>query len=179
MSGGRKLTEADLFEALYWTQYPQGSATVRHASVGEPHQYVTRGVADRAQHGVRRIDALVIKRSVAKGDALWAVEIKVSASDLRRELANPEKTDAWAQYANAFYFLVTAELELLALEIVPKQFGVMVANSQSWYRVARRAKRNENPLPLPLDTWRRLAGSLGGSQVESIRKARRERGEVA
>lgn len=172
MSAARKLTEGDLFEALYWTQYGQGSATVRHASVGEPHQYVTRGVQARAQHGVRRIDALVIKRNVSKGDALWAVEIKVSAADLRRELSMPEKTLAWAQYTHAFYFLVTGELEALALDIVPKEFGVMVANSASWYRVARRARRNPSPLPLPLDTWRRLAASLGAMQANSLRAAR-------
>lgn len=162
-------TEAGMFASLYRSQFQQGAAVVRHASVGEPYTYVTDGHADRAQHGVRRIDALVIKRNVAHGDRLWAVEIKVSASDLRREIQSPEKAEAWAQYTHSFYFLVTPELEALALDIIPKRYGVMVTAGYrgTYTRVSRRAANNRAPLPLPLDTWRRLADKLGGLQYEA------------
>lgn len=171
-----KLTEETMFRALYWSQYRQGAAVCRHASVGEPYQYVTRGKGDRAQHSVRRIDALVIRRSVAKGDALWAVEIKVSAADLRHELAQPEKTATWAQYVDAFYFLVAPELLDIALAEVPAQYGVMTASGYAYgyAEIKRRAKRNPAPLPLPLDTWRRITAKLGEHQIEQIERARRE-----
>lgn len=159
-------TETDLFVALYRQQFTQGSATVRHASVGEPYQYVTRGSAARAQHSVRRIDALVIRRDVAKGDSLWAVEIKVSAADLRRELEAPEKAATWARYAHCFYFLVTPALRDLALALVPKDYGVLVAGRYG-YDVARRARRNPTPEPLPLDTWRRISAKLGELQYQA------------
>lgn len=167
-----KPTEESLFRALYWSQYRQGAAVCRHASVGEPHQYVTRGVANRAQHSVRRIDALVIRRSVAKGDSFWAVEVKVTLADLRRELSTPDKTEAWAQYVHAFYFLVPPSLLDVALAEVPPQYGVMVG--KTFPEVKRRARRNPSPLPIPLDTWRRIVAKLGEHQIEPIEKARRD-----
>ena len=169
-------TEEAMFRALYWSQYRQGSATCRHASVGEPYQFVTKGLEVRAQHSVRRIDALVIRRSVAKGDSLWAVEIKVTAADLRHELAQPEKTATWAQYVDAFYFLVPTSLLDLALAEVPAGYGVMVGTIGVHYGhvdIKRRAKKNPNPIPLPLDTWRRITAKLGEHQIEKIDAARR------
>jgi len=161
-----KPTEESLFLALCRAQKRQRAAVVRHASVGEVFQYATAGKAGRAQHSVRRIDALVIKRNASKGDVLWAVEIKVSASDLRSEIGDPGKTEAWAQYVNFFYFLVPPELLGLALEIIPPQYGVMVGSN--WCEIKRKARRNPSPLPLPLDTWRRLAGKLGEYQSREI-----------
>lgn len=166
-----KPTEESLFRGLYWAQYRQGAAVARHASVGEPFTYVTRGHEARAQHGVRRIDALIVKRNVAKGDSLWAVEIKVTPADLRRELEHPEKTEAWAQYVHAFYFLVPPALADTALAEVPKRYGVMVAGG--YPNILRRATRNPSPLPLPLDTWRRVLAKLGEHQIEQIEAARR------
>lgn len=164
-------TEESMFHGLYWSQYRQGSGVCRHASVGEPYLPSSVGRPERAQHGVRRIDALIIRRNVAKGDALWAVEIKVTAADLRHELAQPEKTAAWAQYVHAFYFLVPDALADIALAEIPSQYGVMVGDR--YPQIKRRAKRNPNPLPLPLDTWRRITAKLGEHQIENIDRARR------
>lgn len=169
-------TEESMFRGLYLSQFHQGAGVARHASVGEPYLYSSVGKVERAQHGVRRIDALVIKRDVAKGDSLWAVEIKVTAADLRHELAQPEKTAAWAQYVNSFYFLVPDHLGPIALAEVPREFGVMVG---TWPTIKRRAKKNPNPLPLPLDTWRRLAAKLGEHQYDRINEADRRRRELA
>lgn len=169
-----KPTEEGIFRALYYAQYRQGAAVCRHASVGEPYLPSSVGRPERAQHGVRRIDALVIRRDVAKGDALWAVEIKVSAADLRHELASPEKAATWAQYVDAFYFLVSRELLDLALAEVPAGYGVMVASPYGYSEIKRRAKRNPAPSPLPLDTWRRITAKLGEFQVEQIDQFRRK-----
>lgn len=163
-------TEEELFESLYRCYWRQGASVFRHASVGEAYQYVTRGHENRAQHSIRRIDALVMRRSVAKGDSLWAVEIKVSASDLKNELSTPEKTAAWAQYADAFYFLVPDTLVDLAKDLVPQEYGIMTPANRWSTTIVRRAKKNPNPLPLPMDTWRRLAGKLGDYQMEAIQK---------
>ena len=160
-----------MFRSLYIQQYRQGAAVARHASVGEPYLYATEG-RGRAEHSVRRIDALVIKRNLAKGDSLWAVEIKVTAADLRHELAQPEKTAAWAQYVHSFYFLVPDHLGDIALAEVPKQYGVMVGNV--FPQTKRRAQKNPNPAPLPLDTWRRIVAKLGEHQVEKIEAKMRD-----
>jgi len=169
-------TEGSLFRALYWAQVRQGAAVCRHASVGEPYLPSSVGRPERAQHGVRRIDALVIRRSVAKGDSLWAVEIKVTAADLHRELMQPDKTEAWAQYVDSFYFLVAPELEAVALAEIPQPYGVILGTP--FPTMKRRAKRNPNPLPLPLDTWRRIVGKLGEHQVEALDAEHRARLEA-
>lgn len=176
-----KPTEESLFTALYWSQYRQGAGVARHASVGEPHHTWLAAASERADHSVRRIDALVIRRNLRGGDTLWAVEIKTSASDLRREIANPDKTAAWARYVHAFYFLVPPALLEIALAEVPKQYGVMLGPEPDRYygfaEIKRRATKNPDPDPLPLDTWRRLAGKLGEHQVEQIARARRQAAE--
>ena len=158
-------TEESMFHGLYWSQARQGAGVARHVSVGEPYLYATKG-RDRAEHSVRRIDALVIRRDLAKGDALWAVEIKVTASDLRHEVSQPEKTASWAQYVNAFYFLVPENLAGIAIAEVPKKYGVMVGTP--FPQIKRRAERNPAPLPLPLDTWRRMLSKLGAHQIQEI-----------
>lgn len=162
-----KATEESLFRSLYYSQLRQGNSAVRHASVGEPHLWGAPKFG-RADHSVRRIDALVFRRS-STGDSLWAVEIKVSLSDLRSELKKPEKTAAWAQYVDSFYFLVPEELRRVALDEIPSPYGVATAGRWgNHFQVVRRAKKNPGPKPLPMDTWRRMAGSLAKIQVEKI-----------
>jgi hypothetical protein len=161
-------TEGEMFEALYNGQLP--NAVVRHASVGEPYTWLGPREG-RVEHSVRRIDALVIRRNQKGAETLWAVEIKVSASDLRHELKTPEKTEAWAQYVDSFYFLVPPELEIIALAEVPPAYGVMVGHR--WHtEIKRRSKINRSPLPLPLATWRRLAAALGKRQFDDLAVAR-------
>lgn len=167
-------TEEDLFWSLYWTYTRQGAGVARHASVGETF-FQMRKRAGRANHSVRRIDALVIKRNAAGADTMMAVEIKVSAADLRKEISTPEKTEAWAQYVDQFYFYVPPHLEALAREVVPPQYGIMVAEGGYFMKIVRRARRNGDKKPLPLDTWRRLAVKLGEYQIEAIQKKRLQR----
>lgn len=155
-------TEEQLFRALYWQQARQGSGVARHASVGEPYAYM-EGKPGRFDHSVRRIDALVIKPNAK----LWAVEIKVSASDMRRELADPAKTETWAQYVHSFYFLVPPAMEQVALAEIPARYGLLVGEKY-WTRAVRRPEANPSPRPLPLDTWRRLATALGTRQLAEI-----------
>ena len=155
-----------MFKSLFLTHYVTNAATVRHASVGETFAHMQKR-AGRAKHSVRRIDALIIKRNAAGEDTFTAVEIKVSLADLRKELLTPEKTNAWAQYVHSFYFFVPPELESVALAEIPKQYGVMGLRYRR-ARVLRRAKKNPSPKPLPLDTWRRLAGALGKRQFQDI-----------
>lgn len=153
-------TEEQMFRALYRQQQRQMNAVVRHASVGSPY---AGWFKDDTRHSVRRIDALVIKQS----GVMWAVEIKVSVSDLRRELMTPEKSETWAQYVNAFYFLVPRELADVAASEIPARFGVLMGGAFGT-EVVRRAKTNRTPLPLPVETWRRMAEALGRRQLAEI-----------
>jgi hypothetical protein len=150
-----KWTAADLLSKLYY-QYQHktmSNAVVPEASIGEFGAYSN-------ERSVRRIDALVMFL-----DKRWAVEIKVSRSDLRNEVANPHKQTLWRDHTHSFYFLVTPELLEYALEIVPKQFGVMSPYG-SYLKVFRRSKRNPAPLDLPYTTLLRLGAAYGKSYRE-------------
>lgn len=109
---------------------------------------------------VRRIDALIMFR-----DKRWAVEIKVSRSDLKRDIDNPEKQILWAAHTHSLYFFVPPSLLAYALEVVPKKYGVMTftEGGYSYTLIKRRAKKNSDPLDLPYETVRRMAVAYGAS----------------
>lgn len=112
----------------------------------------------------RYIDALIMKNPSAP--KLWAVEIKVSLSDLKVELKDPEKTATWHAHTHAFYFAVPPKLEEAALDLIPKKYGilkVMREGSPGWEHteVLRRSKVNKSPLPLDLRTYFALARRAG------------------
>ncbi len=154
-------TEADVFARLYAKYATNGDAVCPHLAIG--HSTFQRSTDDAlpgfvpkdSDRSIRRIDAFIMRRSGIR----WAVEIKVTAADLRQELKRPEKTALWRAHTHSFYYAVPPELEQIALTEVPPEFGVLVAGS--WLRNARRGPKNPTPLPIPDDTWRRLAARHG------------------
>lgn len=159
-------TEHEVLDALYvdYQATKMNGAVIRHVPLGlSPSQ---PGFYDLDQKAtIRYIDALIIKK-----ERLWAVEVKVSRGDLRRELANPAKSMLWREHTHSFYFAVTPDLIDYALETVPPMFGVMCpwrlrgAPSKG---IHRRSKINREPAPLPDELWRRLGMRLGRFQYEA------------
>lgn len=164
-----QLTAKDLLHRLD-VQYSRvmSTAVIPEASVGMM-AYEVDHYQDGSDKGVRRIDALVLFR-----DKRWGIEIKVSKSDLVKELSDPTKAAAWAKYVHAFYFFVTPDLIEFAKANVPPQYGILSTDVvRTWKRwgggiaeytdhgVAhvRRAKKNSDPLPLTNGTIRRMAMS--------------------
>lgn len=160
-------TEREVLDALYidYQATKMNGAVIRHVPLGlsssQPGFYDNL----EKQNTIRYIDALILKK-----DRLWAVEVKVSRSDLRRELANPSKSMLWREHTHSFYFAVTPDLIEFALDVVPVGFGVMCpwrlrgAPSKG---IHRRAKNNPDPTPLPDELWRRLGMRLGKYQHEA------------
>jgi len=157
-------TEADMLRVLHWQyQTKMVNAVVPHAPLGlagsERGFYTADGDAT-----IRYIDALVLFR-----DKRWAVEVKVSPSDLRRELSNPAKVKLWQEHTHAFYYFVPPALTAAALAEVPKSAGVMTVEGRHFTKILRRSAANREPRDLPYDTWRRIArrhgrNVLGGEQ---------------
>lgn len=175
-----KYTAADLVARLRrHYHHILGCVIVEEVSIG--HRQYERGYktlsGTKAEKSVRRIDALVMFT-----DKRWAVEIKVSLTDLKRELATPEKQKLWADHTDAFYFLVTPALLEYAKTHVPKQYGIMVVDfvnvhEKTWgdkipwtftdpIKVVRNAKKNLEPLSLPYTTTRRMAVRSDGHRKE-------------
>lgn len=149
------MSERDLLEVLHW-QYQMGmvNAVVPHAPLGlAPSERGFFGSDKSAT--IRFIDALILFR-----DKRWAIEVKVSASDLRRELANVDKVTLWREHTHSFYYLVPPTLADIALAEVPTGFGVMTTQGR-FTKILRRSKVNRTPHELPYDTWRRIARRHG------------------
>ncbi|MFS0885333.1 hypothetical protein [Aeromicrobium sp. 179-A 4D2 NHS] len=168
-------TEKLLLDALY-RQYQQGrlgAAVIRHVPLGLA--YKQKGFrADQkqgAENTIRYIDALVLFK-----DKRWAVEVKVSKADLKRELETPAKSVLWRAHTNAFYFLVPPEMVDHATEVIPPGSGILTLDPDSGGTViVRRAKTNREPVELPEEMWRRLAARLGQLQSGIEPKPRRKR----
>lgn len=95
----------------------------------------------------RTIDALVMSLWPSRGLTLAGVEIKVSRSDLKRELDNPEKAEPFFKYLDHFWLAVGDESIVQAGD-VPETWGLLVP-ARTKMRVAKEAPRLPNPEPMP------------------------------
>lgn len=110
------MTEADVFAALK-ARYGQEAVLVSQ---------VSNATGARKS---RTIDAVAIGVWPSRGLYLHAIEIKVSRSDLRRELDHPEKADAIAACCDAFFIAAPFD----PTEGVPDAWG--------WYTVSAGSAR--------------------------------------
>lgn len=74
--------------------------------------------------GRRRADALWMPFTRAGGTGLVGHEIKVSRSDVLVELADPTKTEPWAQYCEHWWLVIADPALVTGLEI-PAAWGIM------------------------------------------------------
>lgn len=96
----------------------------------------------------RRIDLLAIRAWRGKrGHERHAIEVKVSRADLRRELDQPAKWQAWAAVTHRFYLAVPADLDLGGL-VLPEQWGLITVNGAGT-RQKRSAAHNYQAGDLP------------------------------
>lgn len=149
-------TESHMLRVLHQQyQTKMVNAVVPHAPLGLAGSEVGF-YSEGPSKSVRYIDALILFRAKR-----WAIEVKVSTSDLRRELANPDKAKLWQEHTHAFYYFVPPMLASMALVEVPKSAGVMTVEGRHFTKILRRSAANREPLDLPYDTWRRIARRHG------------------
>ena len=79
----------------------------------------------QGQSDIRIADAIAISQSALRSTSFIGFEIKVSKSDFRSELANPEKADAIAQYCNKWF--VVAPKGIISPNEVPEKWGLIEA----------------------------------------------------
>lgn len=88
----------------------------------------------------RAIDAIAFNTWPSRGLSLHAIEIKVSSSDLTREIDNPEKAERIARYCD--YFWLAMPKGMKSTRIIPEAWGILeVSNGKA--RLARQAKKTE------------------------------------
>jgi hypothetical protein len=79
--------------------------------------------------GKRYADCVAMNLFPSRGLAIHGLEIKVSRSDLTKELKNPNKADEIAQYCDLWYVVTpkvrnTLRSKLTDIEAVLRKFGI-------------------------------------------------------
>lgn len=133
------------------------------------------------ERAARTADMILVSTWPSRGLFCEGVEIKVSRSDLQKELENPQKADAIARYCTRWWLAMPDDINLDGL-MIPESWGIIAVD------IKGKAKaRGGKPLtPIPMDTLlvcsilRNFAEShVHVSEVEPKIKAARAEGEKA
>lgn len=105
-----------------------------------PEWAVLAGVSNATGFGARRwSDALAMNLWPSRGLALHGIEIKISRSDLRRELDDPDKAETIARYCD-YWWLALGSERVLGDLVVPDGWGILVPQ-QAGANIRLRAMR--------------------------------------
>ncbi|HET7229985.1 MAG TPA: hypothetical protein VFJ16_08290 [Longimicrobium sp.] len=104
----------------------------------------------------RKIDVLAVSLWASRGFELDAVEVKVSISDWKRELARGAKAEFWFRHSHRFWLAVPAALADKVREDLPSQWGLLSCSPDGPPKaVVKAATRTAEPLP-----WSAVIGLL-------------------
>ena len=86
----------------------------------------------------RRLDMVVLDCYSSNGFRIDGIEIKVSTSDLRRELEVPEKHIAFFDKIDYYTLAAPAGIVEPVFDIIPKKWGILIVNEDGTTRYKRR-----------------------------------------
>ena len=86
----------------------------------------------------RRLDVMVIDCYNSNGFRIDGFEIKVSTSDLRRELEDPEKHIAFFDVIDYYTLAVPAGVCEPLMDVIPKKWGILIINEDGTTRYKRK-----------------------------------------
>ena len=86
----------------------------------------------------RRLDMVVVDCFNSNGFRIDGIEIKVSTSDLRRELEDPEKHVAFFDKIDYFTLACPAEVVKPLIDIIPKKWGILIVNENGTTKYKRK-----------------------------------------
>ena len=86
----------------------------------------------------RRLDMMVLDCYNSNGFRIDGFEIKVSTSDLRRELAEPEKHIAFFDVIDYYTLAVPPGVVDSLVDVIPKKWGILIINDDGGTRYKRR-----------------------------------------
>lgn len=174
MSQARKLktaqperwTEAKVFDQL------------RHIFPSPAHvclPSVRNGVGYTVRERVRTADAIVFSTWPSRGLWMAGVEIKVSKSDWKKELSQPDKSDEIQQYCNYWYVAVPAGL--VNVNEVPETWGLVEVKSNTACISKPAPRLDAKPIDLPLccSIFRAMEGKVVPAALVNERIAEAEK----
>lgn len=86
----------------------------------------------------RRLDMMVLDCYSSNGFRIDGFEIKVSTSDLRRELEDPEKHIAFFDVIDYYTLVAPKGVVEPLMEIIPKKWGILIVNDDGSTRYKRK-----------------------------------------
>jgi hypothetical protein len=113
--------------------------------------------------GYQRADMFIVRawRGLPKGHERHTIEVKVSRSDLRAELAKPGKSAPFDEVSHRFW-LATPHGLVTDLAELPAHWGLYEISPGGRVKKTRQATRKNDPAPLP-----------EGALIEAFRRASR------
>lgn len=112
-------------------------AAIRNRYADHRRYAVAEEVGRTTGGGCRRIDVLVMDCYWSNSYRLDGFEIKVSVSDLRRELENPDKHIAFFDVLDYFTLAAPAEVINPVYDLIPKRWGILIVNADGSTRLRR------------------------------------------
>lgn len=119
----------------------------------------------------RRVDALAMNMYPSRGLSLLGFEIKVSRSDLKRELDRPDKAEAVGSYCDEWWLAVPAGL-ITQDDPIPVPWGIMECKSGN-LKVTKKAE-HLNAKPVTREFMAAVLRSAGKVDEATIREARQQ-----
>lgn len=100
----------------------------------------------------RRLDMMVLDCYDSNGFRIDGFEIKISTSDLRRELEDPEKHVAFFDVIDYYTLAVPPGIVEPVIDIIPKKWGILIVNENGSTRYKRRPlaledRASDKPVP--------------------------------
>lgn len=128
----------------------------------------------------RRLDVMVLDCFSSNGFRIDGFEIKVSTSDLRRELEDPEKHIAFFDVIDYYTLAVPQGVSEPLMEVIPKKWGILIVNADGTTRYKRKPlaledRKADKPVPRPF--LASITRSIQGRQPSEFElKSEYERG---
>lgn len=128
---GRFAVNAKDIKQLLYNRYSKGDAQAIAFEVA----YGT------GRHANRHVDAIVMDLWPSRGLTLHAMEIKVSKSDLKRELENGSKAEEVAQHCDLFS--IVAPLGITKVTLLPAAWGLIEITKSNSFKFTKAAVKTK------------------------------------
>lgn len=109
------------------------------------------------------IDGLAVGLWSSTKHEIHAYEVKISRSDLLRELAQPHKAEVWTSWVDRFWLVAPREV-IRDTDAIPEKWGILVPSTNG-LRVSRSAAK------LSEDDWRDEHGRIRPAELDRSRVA--------
>lgn len=139
-----------------------------------PEWCVAFEVRDAAAMNARRsADALAMNTWPSRGLHLHGIEVKVSRSDWRNELKNPQKAEAVARYCD--FWWIAAPTNVVPVAEVPAGWGLIEFDGKRWKHTKPAPKKDAAPITREfLAPFLRRATEVDDEEVNALVNKRDE-----